>query len=129
MDPRVREALQQQDQDQKDMDAMLQGLDRLKERYNYLTLKLDFGQAVVIIGQLHLALRHPDNTGHTAEVAREVLRDWIGSLTEADAEVGEILRRRFPLDQRMQCEACFPPTFETELDEVRFAPGYQGEDD
>ncbi len=54
---------------------------------------LDCGTAMILAAQLHLALRHPGNTGASADLARQIIRNLIEILEPGAAEAGEQLRR------------------------------------
>jgi hypothetical protein len=72
-----------------EFDEALQMLGNSDERIAFVTTP---GKAFVIMAQLQLALRHPDNTGEAATVAREVIEALLDSICAKVPEVEAAVR-------------------------------------
>lgn len=57
-------------------------------------LDIDFSMALVVVGQLQLALRHPNNTGPSAANARAFVHKLIARLAVTDT-IGRCLQTGF----------------------------------
>jgi hypothetical protein len=49
----------------------------------FLPIHLDLTSAVELVGNLQLALRHPENRGHAAQMARQMIDGIIQKVKEA----------------------------------------------
>ena len=47
-------------------------------------LKMSVMDAAIILGNLILALKHPDNSGHSAAIARQICKDIFDTLVIAN---------------------------------------------
>jgi hypothetical protein len=56
-------------------------------------LHLDLNSALALVGNLQLALRHPDNTGSAAAVARQIIDGLIARMTASGLEANAELAR------------------------------------
>jgi len=45
-------------------------------------IPLSYCDMLIIVGQIMLALRHPENTGPSTEIARKLIRDMVARLLE-----------------------------------------------
>lgn len=69
---------------------------QLKQIITRLNIKLvsfkwegSFDDVFMIIAQMELALKHPQNRGRPARHARELLRQWKAALVEEEPELEE----------------------------------------
>lgn len=49
-------------------------LKEMQDKHGFFRMDIAFGDVAVLVGQVRLALKHPDNTGHAAERAKHVLQ-------------------------------------------------------
>lgn len=59
---------------------------------NFVVLELGGQQAFILLAQLQLALRHPGNTGQTADWAREVAGDLEARLSQLGPNLARICK-------------------------------------
>ena len=67
----------------------------LRKKHGYFICEFDFGTVIAIVGQIQLALRHPDNTGHSAQQARKAIEEIIARLEAAAPGIGRYLNMGF----------------------------------
>ena len=70
-----------------DMDAVARDIVAQHDRSGLLVVGLTPGEAFAIIGQLQLAIRHPDNAGRTAEIATEFVTKLAKGLPESAQQI------------------------------------------
>ena len=68
--------------------------DQMQKVSGRVTLNLSASGCLVIIAQIQLALRHPGNTGHSAQASREFVENLINQLPIDDL-AKELLYRGF----------------------------------
>ncbi len=68
------------------------GLEKLIARHPYLKFDVDWPTGIAIISQLQLALRHPDNKGHSARMARKIIDEIVRRIADVDSKLAELLR-------------------------------------
>ena len=72
--------------------AFAEGLEKLAAIHPALRMDLDWGTAIAILGNLQLALRHPDNRGDSAAAARAFCDSLISNIERVVPELGPLLR-------------------------------------
>lgn len=68
---------------------------KLEKRHGHFVIQVPFTELFVVLGQLRLALKHPENTGQPAKITRRLLNDTIRALEIEAPEIGPLLRREF----------------------------------
>lgn len=79
----------------KDEDEYCRRLEALQEQGVIIPLSMDALYASCVIASLQLALRHPDNKGTPARMAKEVVDVLIGKFEELDPKLGPLLRQGY----------------------------------
>jgi hypothetical protein len=77
------------------VDAFTEHVAFLERKHGDFTVQMPFHDAVTIIAQVQLALRHPGNVGLSAKIARDAMEEWITCLDLASPGIGEQLRAGF----------------------------------
>ncbi len=77
------------------VEAFERAMQRLRKNHPRFEWQADFADVVVIIAQVQLALRHPNNPAQSAARATLIIREWIALLEAAEPQVGELLRLGF----------------------------------
>ncbi|HEV3443730.1 MAG TPA: hypothetical protein VG099_03755, partial [Gemmataceae bacterium] len=70
-------------------------LERLQKRFGHFELQASFGDIVILVAQVQLALRHPGNQSHCSREARRIVTDIIESIEKHEPRAGELLRQGF----------------------------------
>ena len=73
-------------------EQLVECLERLRARHHHFTWEADFGDLVLLVAQVQLALRHPGNTGHAAQRVRTVIDHVICAMEQSEPEIGPLLR-------------------------------------
>jgi hypothetical protein len=76
-----------------DIEKVVAHLRGLEAKHGMLRVEVSFPLALVLIGQLQLALRHPGNVGLPARQCREFLDEMIARLEANSPGFGAILRQ------------------------------------
>lgn len=74
---------------------LLEGVERELRGVKEIELTLNAADAFVLISQLQLALRHPDNQGRSAIIARKIVERLRSVLAQGRPAVEEIIRRGY----------------------------------
>lgn len=61
------------------------------ESHGVLSLDIDPRLMLVVVAELQLALRHPENTGPTRRKIERLTRDWQAWLVELEPDLAEVL--------------------------------------
>jgi len=86
---------------------MIQAMNEWMTENTPVPLVLSPSAAMAVLGHLQLALRHPSNTGHAAEIVREVCGDLIAQIApDADSPA------------RAFCMAGFDPAYDRDPNDV-----------
>jgi len=76
-------------------EAFAEGMKKLVVKHPFLRLDLDWEAAMMIVGCLQLALRHPGNVGPSSEVARAFCDNVIRAAESVEPQLGELMRMGF----------------------------------
>lgn len=91
--------MEMNDQEIADYTRRLRGhVEFLMEKRGFAKLEWGFADLVVIIAQVQLALRHPQNTGEAAKGARKLTEQLIAGLDKASPGIGTLLEIGFDAD-------------------------------
>jgi len=83
-------------------DTFVEHLQYLDRTYGTFNVEMTFDQVATLISQGQLALRHPRNTGSTAQMLRQILDAWIAKLDEVSPGIGDQFKAGF--DSRFDCQ-------------------------
>jgi len=79
-------------QDIKDLQGRLAAL---QHQHGFFRMDLAFGDLAIVIGQMQLALKHPDNNGFSAERTKDVLHHMFLALESESPGISELLNRTY----------------------------------
>lgn len=68
-------------------------LEELQAKHGFFIMDITFGDVAVLIGQIMLALKHPDNNGFAAERAKHVLHCMLITLESESPGISALLNR------------------------------------
>jgi hypothetical protein len=66
-------------------------IDRLLENAQSIGMKITAPRAFVLLSQLQLALRHPENNGASAEIARDIAQRLSDRLSAIDPAIAALI--------------------------------------
>lgn len=78
-----------------DFQEFVKALKRLEQRHSCFEMVMSFEEAITIIAQIQVALRHPGNVGNTSKQARELIEGMISHLEKQEPVLGPLLRKGF----------------------------------
>lgn len=92
-------------------EKLIEHLQKLEENFGYFELRVGFGEVVLVISHLQLAIRHPAIDEATRKAVRDITERIIGALDKAEPGVGALLNMGFnpehdtePLNERQTQE-------------------------
>lgn len=77
------------------VDEFAAAIERLQALHGHFVWQGAFADLAIIVAQVQLALRHPNNKGYSAERARKVLEAWIETVALSEPALAKYLRMGF----------------------------------